>query len=95
MRRLVLLLTAMASALVLTSEVALAVTEIGTDGPDILKGTNSADNLEGRGGKDGLFGFGGRDNQGIGRGLGPSSRPEKSTPFDTTLIPPRTQYGAT
>ena len=54
MRRLIVLLTAMASALVLSIDVALAVTEIGTHGPDILKGTNSADNLKVRGGNDGV-----------------------------------------
>ena len=54
MRQLILLLTAMASALVLSIDVALAVTEIGTHGPDILKGTNSADNLKVRGGNDGV-----------------------------------------
>ena len=85
----------MASALVLSSEVALAFIEIGTHGPDLLKGTNTADNLEDRGCNDGFFGYGGRDNKGIGRRAGPSSRPEKSTLFDTTLIPPGTQYGAT
>ena len=31
------------------SEVALAVTEVGTHGPDILKDTNSADNLRRQG----------------------------------------------
>jgi PAS domain S-box-containing protein len=33
--------------------------------------------------------------EGIGRGTGPSSRPEKSARFDTTLTPLGTQYGAT
>jgi hypothetical protein len=62
MRRLILLLTAMALTLVLASGVALAVNKIGTNGPDILRGTNGADNLIGKGGNDGLFGLGGRDN---------------------------------
>jgi Ca2+-binding RTX toxin-like protein len=52
MRRLVLLLTAMALTLVLASGVALAVNKVGTNGPDTLRGTNGADNLLGRGGKD-------------------------------------------
>jgi parallel beta-helix repeat protein len=39
MRRLVLLLTAVAATLVVASGVALAVTKIGTDGPDTLHGT--------------------------------------------------------
>ena len=38
----------MALALVLASGVALAVTRIGTDGPDILRGTNGDDNLLGK-----------------------------------------------
>ncbi len=62
MRRLVLLLAAMALALLLASGVAWAVNKIGTDGPDTLRGTNRADNLSGRGGQDDLFGLGGRDN---------------------------------
>jgi Ca2+-binding RTX toxin-like protein len=62
MRRAVLLLAAMALALVVASGVALAVTKIGTDGPDILQGTNKADSLLGKGGNDGLFGKGGSDN---------------------------------
>jgi len=47
MRRLVLLLTAMALTLVLASGVALAVNKVGTNGPDTLRGTNGADNLKG------------------------------------------------
>jgi hypothetical protein len=39
MRRLVLLLTAVAATLVMASGVALAVTKIGTNGPDTLKAT--------------------------------------------------------
>jgi Ca2+-binding RTX toxin-like protein len=62
MRRLVLLLTAMALALVVASGVALAVTKVGTNGPDTLRGTNKGDNLLGRGGNDKLFGLAGRDN---------------------------------
>ena len=62
MRRLVLLLTAMAVTLALASGVAWAVNKIGTDGPDTLRGTNKADNLLGKGGNDKLFGLAGRDN---------------------------------
>ena len=47
MRRLVLLLTAMALTLVPASGVALAVNKVGTNGPDTLRGTNGADNLKG------------------------------------------------
>ena len=62
MRRLVLLLAAMALALVVASGAALALNQIGTDGPDTLRGTNRADNLLGMGGNDVLFGLGGMDN---------------------------------
>jgi Ca2+-binding RTX toxin-like protein len=62
MRRLVLLLTAMALALLLASGVALAVNRIGTDGPDTLRGTNGNDNLLGRGDNDILIALNGRDN---------------------------------
>ena len=68
MRRLVLLLTAMALALLLASGVALAVNKIGGDGPNTLRGTKGADNLLGRGGNDQLIGRGGRDNLLGGRG---------------------------
>jgi Ca2+-binding RTX toxin-like protein len=61
-RRVVLVLAAMALALLLASGVALAVNEVGTDGPDTLRGTNRADNLSGKGGNDVLFGLGGSDN---------------------------------
>jgi Ca2+-binding RTX toxin-like protein len=62
MRRVILLLAAMAATLVVASGVALAVNKIGTDGPDTLRGTNGDDNLLGKGGNDILFGLGGRDN---------------------------------
>jgi Ca2+-binding RTX toxin-like protein len=52
MRRVVLLLTVVLVTLVVASGVALAVTKIGTNGPDTLKGTNGADNLLGKGGND-------------------------------------------
>jgi hypothetical protein len=55
MRRVALVLAAMALALLLASGVALAVTKIGTDGPDTLRGTNRADNLVGRGGGDIIY----------------------------------------
>jgi Ca2+-binding RTX toxin-like protein len=61
-RRVVLVLAGMVLALVLASGVALAVNEIGTDGPDTLRGTNRADNLSGEGGNDKLFSLNGRDN---------------------------------
>ncbi len=40
---------------------ALAVTKIGTDGPDTLRGTNGADTLIGKGGNDVLFALRGND----------------------------------
>jgi Ca2+-binding RTX toxin-like protein len=61
MRRVVLLLTVVLVTLVVASGVALAVTKIGTNGPDTLKGTNGADNLLGKGGNDVLFSLAGRD----------------------------------
>jgi Ca2+-binding RTX toxin-like protein len=51
----------MAATLVVASGLALAVTKIGTNGPDTLKGTNGADNLLGLGGKDILFALAGKD----------------------------------
>jgi Ca2+-binding RTX toxin-like protein len=62
MRRTIVLLTTMALTLLVASGVALAVTKIGTNGPDTLRGTNGADNLLGKGGNDVLFALGGRDN---------------------------------
>ncbi len=50
MRRVILLLTALATTNVVASEVALAVNKVGTNGPDTLRGTNRADNLLGEGG---------------------------------------------
>ena len=61
MRRTMLLLATMALTLLVASGVALAVTKIGTDGPDTLRGTNGADNLVGRGGNDRLFSLAGDD----------------------------------
>ena len=62
MRRTILLLATIALTLLVASGVALAVTKIGTNGPDTLMGTNGADNLLGRGGNDRLFSLAGRDN---------------------------------
>ena len=48
MRRVILLLTVMAAALVLGSGLALAVNKVGTQGRDFLKGTDGADHLVGK-----------------------------------------------
>jgi hypothetical protein len=61
-RRLILLLTAMAVMLVVASGVALALNKIGTNGAGTLTGTNKGDNLLGKGGNDDLYGLGGTDN---------------------------------
>jgi Ca2+-binding RTX toxin-like protein len=61
-RRLILLLMAMAVTLVVASGVALALNKIGTNGPDTLTGTNKGDDLLGEGGNDDLYGLGGTDN---------------------------------
>lgn len=61
MRRVALVLAAMAFALLLASGVALAVNKIGTNGPDTLRGTNGDDNLIGNGGNDEFFSLNGRD----------------------------------
>ena len=62
MRRVALVLTAMALALLLASGVALAANKVGTNGPDTLRGTNKADNLLGRGANDILLALAGNDN---------------------------------
>jgi Ca2+-binding RTX toxin-like protein len=62
MRRTILLLATLSLTVLLASGVALAVTRIGTDGPDTLRGTNRADNLLGLGGNDDLFALAGNDN---------------------------------
>jgi Ca2+-binding RTX toxin-like protein len=62
MRRTILLLATMSLTLLVASGVALAVTKIGTNGPDTLRGTNGADQLLGKGGNDHLFSLAGRDN---------------------------------
>ena len=61
MRRTIVLLATMALTLLVASGVALAVTKIGTDGPDTLRGTNGDDNLIGKGGNDDLYALNGRD----------------------------------
>ena len=61
MRRTVLLLATMALTLLVASGVALAVTRIGTDGPDTLRGTKGNDNLIGKGGNDKLLALAGND----------------------------------
>jgi RTX calcium-binding nonapeptide repeat (4 copies) len=60
-RRTIVLLATMALTLLVASGVALAVTKIGTSGPDTLRGTNGDDNLTGKGGNDRLFSLNGRD----------------------------------
>jgi len=62
MRRTIVLLSTMALTLLVASGVALAVTRIGTDGPDTLRGTKGDDNLLGQGGNDTFVGLGGTDN---------------------------------
>ena len=68
MRRTIMLLATMALTLLVASGVALAVTRIGTSGPDTLRGTNGDDNLVGLGGQDNLFSLDGTDN--LAGGLG-------------------------
>jgi Ca2+-binding RTX toxin-like protein len=62
MRRVVLVLAAVAVAMLLASGVAWAVNKVGTNGPDTLRGTNEDDNLLGKGGNDVLFALRGEDN---------------------------------
>jgi Ca2+-binding RTX toxin-like protein len=61
MRRIMLLAAATALTVLVASGVALAVTRIGTDGPDTLRGTNGADQLVGEGGNDILLALAGND----------------------------------
>src|SRR5215217_4781327 len=61
MRRTILLLATMALTLLVASGVALAVTKIGTQGRDFLKGTDGADHLVGNGGNDRIFSLAGKD----------------------------------
>ena len=60
-RRVILLLVVMATALVLASGLALAVNKIGTQGRDFLKGTGGADTVVGRGNEDRIFSLAGND----------------------------------
>jgi Ca2+-binding RTX toxin-like protein len=66
MRRVVLVLAAMAVALLLANGVAWAVTKVGTDGPDTLRGTNGDDDLLGNGGNDVLYALGGNNDTLLG-----------------------------
>ena len=50
-----------AVTLVVAGGAALAVSKVGTNGPDILRGTNKSDFLSGRGGGDDIYGLGGTD----------------------------------
>jgi Ca2+-binding RTX toxin-like protein len=61
MRRTIVLLATMTLTVLVASGVALAVTKIGTEGPDTLRGTNGDDNLTGKGGNDRLYALNGRD----------------------------------
>ena len=61
MRRGILALATTALTLLVVSGVALAVTRIGTDGPDTLRGTNGDDNLVGKGGSDTILAIAGND----------------------------------
>ena len=61
MRRTIVLLATMTLTLLVASGVALAVTRIGTVGPDTLRGTKGDDNLIGQGGNDILLSLAGDD----------------------------------
>jgi hypothetical protein len=61
MRRVILLITVMAAALVLGSGIALAVNKVGTQDRDFLKGTGGADTLVGRGDDDRIFSLAAKD----------------------------------
>src|SRR5215211_8978898 len=60
MRRTIVLVATMTLTLLVASGVALAVTRIGTDGPDTLRGTKR-DDLLGQGGNDSLLSLAGDD----------------------------------
>jgi Ca2+-binding RTX toxin-like protein len=68
MRRVALLLSVVAAALILASGVALAKNFAGTNGDDRFIGTNKADKAFGAGGNDFLSGKGGRDELYAGTG---------------------------
>lgn len=61
MRRLVLLLAAVGTILLVTSGVVLAATLRGTGGDDALNGTKGSDEIYGYGGNDFMGGYGGDD----------------------------------
>ena len=61
MRRTILLVATMALTLLVASGVALAVTKIGTNGPDTLRRTDGDDTLVGKDGNDRLFSLAGDD----------------------------------
>ena len=61
MKRTIVLFATMVLSLLLASGVALAVTKIGTDGPDTLMGTKGSDQLRGKGGADWIDGRPGND----------------------------------
>ena len=61
MKRTIVLLATVALTLLVASGVALAVTRIGADGPDTLRGTKGNDNLIGKGGNDKLLALAGND----------------------------------
>ena len=60
-KRAILVVATIALTLFAASGVALAVTRIGTDGPDTLRGTNGNDQLAGKGGNDTLLALAGND----------------------------------
>jgi Ca2+-binding RTX toxin-like protein len=60
-KRAILLVATMTLTLLVASGVALAVTRIGTNGPDTLRGTKGDDILVGRSGNDELFSLAGED----------------------------------
>ena len=98
MRRTIVLLATMVLTLLVASGVALAVTKIGTNGPDTLRGTNGADNLLGKGANDVLYALGGRDNQLEGRARIGSSAATNAAPKEATrpwwAVPETTGYSA-
>ena len=61
MKRILLVLATIAAAVLMVGGVALAVTKIGTDGPDTLMGTKGSDALFGNGGTDWIEGRAGND----------------------------------
>lgn len=61
MRRSIILLAVMTTALVLGSGIAVAAVKFGTEGRDRIVGTNATDVLYGKGGNDRLAGRGGED----------------------------------